>query len=127
MPDRLPFLDEPERAFLEAREIKVFRPEELSAGAADSIFGDSASPVFVHFDLDVFDPGELLNVKEPLKPGITIEEAGTFLDRLVLGRQIVGLSLLENFETEPKRLARLRRFVDLVLPGGRRSRPGGVH
>jgi arginase len=103
-------LDEPERSYIESRGISV-----LEAGdARGAVAGWKGSPLYVHIDLDVLDPGDYPNVKCPEPGGLRLIELAEILRTIADECDLVGLSVLENTTTDVSRIALLEDVFEVA-------------
>jgi len=111
-------LDDPERIYIKANAIEVLPPEEcgIAALAVRKIQRNGIDQhAYVHIDLDCIDPKEFRNVKCPAKDGLSIERIGDLIATIRKTMKVVGISVLENTETDTKELKKLQPILDLAL------------
>lgn len=98
---------------VEAPAIKRGDPERLGRYVAERL-GAQAGRFWLHFDVDVFDQGEMAAVTYPLPDGLGWEQAEALLRPLVRSRRLVGLSVADFVPDKDADGEYARRLVDLV-------------
>lgn len=98
-PDRLVFVgtratDDEEERYLEANSVRVLPPEAATAQSiVDAVAATGATAVYLHVDLDVLDPGEILGLADPVPFGLTTETLLTSLRALAERFDVVGAGI----------------------------------
>jgi len=111
-------LDEPERAYIQKNHIRMLTPLQCSDTISlEHAFEGSAleSCAYVHIDLDCIDPTEFQNVKCPAKGGLSIATIDQLIGKVEQTATVVGLSILENMETDREELEKLRPLISHAL------------
>lgn len=111
-------LDDAERIYVKANAIEVLPPEECGIAAISEgkiQRNGTDHHAYVHIDLDCIDPKEFCNVKCPAKDGVSIDRICDLLATIRKTMKVVGISVLENTETDAKELKRLLPILDLAL------------
>lgn len=107
-------LDPSEEDFIRAHNLPNYSSRDLQADPAgvmrDSLAGNNRY-AYVHIDLDVLDPAEYPNVKCPSREGLSLENLNVFLDKIFSGRQVVGMSILENTGTDGEIIKKLEPLL----------------
>jgi arginase len=111
-------LDEPERLYIEDNDIRLLSPDACDGDASqvgDLLDTAQGGTVYIHVDLDVIDPEEYRNVKCPAKGGIAIARVAGLIAEIKKRCTVVGISLLENMETNERQLEKLRPILDVAF------------
>ena len=87
-------LDEPEAAFIESSGIRVYDVEVDPAQLLKDI-SSRFNNVYIHFDLDVLEPGEFAEMIFHVPSGMSSSKALAVVEELTQGLTLVGGSLLE--------------------------------
>jgi len=106
-------LDPPERDYIEKHSMKNVSVNDIQTGnnifKEDLRFSDHA---YIHIDLDVLDPASYKKVKCPSKNGLTIDQLLYCLESIRKKMSIVGVSLVENTETDKEKIVDLKKIID---------------
>lgn len=70
-----------------------------------------SSPAYIHIDLDVINPIEYRNVKCPAANGLCINELVESIKYIKRKMNIVGLSILENTETNQNKIKKIEDIL----------------
>jgi len=107
-------LDEPEQQFIKTNSIDVV---QLSDNYWNKIaeITESKTASYIHIDLDVLDPSEYQQVKCPVRNGMTIEMLVKSVRKIKEYMNVVGISIVENTETDQDKLNKLKPLIDEVL------------
>ncbi len=70
---------------------------------------------YIHIDLDVIDPKYYKNVKCPTENGLKIFELTEAIELVNKEMEIIGLSIVENTETEKAKIKKLEKIIKLGL------------
>lgn len=107
-------LDKPEEEFIDRSGIRRIM---TGTNYWVDLCWSTASPTaaYIHIDLDALDPTEYRNVKCPVKNGMTIPELVESI-RYIKGKMnVVGMSVLENTETDKKKIAAIREILEEAI------------
>ena len=107
-------LDQPEERFIEKSGIRTLLPEQVEKQTVEellAVFTNQSETVYVHLDLDVLAMEEFDGVVCPTPGGHSVSKLLPMLDYLSQENLIVGMSLVENTETDQAKLKKL----DLLL------------
>lgn len=103
-------LDPPETEFIERHHLSMIRPDSSCLPSLRSVVAQGSSAACIHIDLDVLDPKQYRNVKCPAKKGLGIETLCEAIETIRSGMELVGLSILENTETDRKAVSLLHEL-----------------
>lgn len=111
-------LDEQERLYIESNNIRKISSDTCN-GEVSKVENILTSPPFdnayIHIDLDAIDPGEYRNVKCPARKGISISRTAKVVAMIRACRNVVGISILENMETDRRQLEKLRPIIEQAI------------
>ncbi len=89
-------LDQPEQQYVQDNSISLIEPKNLSLEKLNNIIEEKGKKnIYVHLDLDVIDPNELLDVKCPTANGISFDQVQQMLAHLKKNYNVVGGSIVE--------------------------------
>ena len=103
-------LDQPEELFIEKSGLKTLQSEQVEKGTAKEFlaeFPKQSGAVYVHLDLDVLATEEFDGVVCPTPGGLSVSKLLIMLDYIAQENRIVGMSLVENTETDKAKLKKL--------------------
>ncbi len=103
-------LDKPEEEFIIKENIKIKNNLNIS-----ELLNNKNEYVYIHIDLDVLDPAIYKNVKCPSKNGLKIEEVIEIIKEVKNQKKIIGISLLENTETDIKKIELIDEIIQLGI------------
>ena len=112
-------LDEPEAEFIKSSGIRVY---DVNVDPAELLkdISERFKNVYIHFDLDVMDPGEFEEMIFHVPEGMTQSKAFAVVEELTNGLTMVGSSLLEFVPrgglTEPQSNF-LSKLIEHLSPG----------
>ena len=110
-------LDPYEHQFIVDRRIATMACDDRAELFAGSFFGDTPPPpVYVHVDLDVLHPDVYLNPKCDIPAGLDLAKLAEIVATIHRFAPIVGYSIAENFETDPRKVAELVEAFRLLSP-----------
>ncbi|MCG8478007.1 MAG: arginase family protein [Spirochaetales bacterium] len=98
-------LDPPESATIERHGIRRFAVE--STDALGAYCAANSDPVYVHLDLDVLHPDIYANPKCDIPAGIDFDHLAALLKAVADNAPIARISIVENVETDRKRVSRI--------------------
>ncbi|HUX14538.1 MAG TPA: arginase family protein [Spirochaetia bacterium] len=108
-------LDDAEEIYLRDNGIELMTVDECGSDAAISK-GIGRNPrttaAYIHIDLDTIDPSEFRNVKCPARFGLSIARIARIVEMIREEKSVVGISILENMETEELELQKLQALID---------------
>lgn len=109
-------LDPPEREYIEETGIPVIAVSELMESMPEKLVSQfkQFEKVYIHIDLDVLEPVEFAGVKCPTENGVRIKQLRSVLKDIMERWDVVGLSLVENIETDKKKLSVLEPIIQLA-------------
>ena len=107
-------LDPPEEDFIESRKIKVVSLSENYWGEIKTAVKRGV-PTYIHVDLDVIDPQEYKNVKCPVLKGLSIADLERSIDCFLTGTEIIGMSIVENIETDASKIRKLHGIFERAI------------
>jgi len=107
-------LDPPEEEYIHQQNICHIPvgPRLLTDLQSRLVLGGAA---YIHVDLDAIDPEEYRNVKCPAARGLRILELTTAISFIRSRMRVVGVSILENTETRPEELEKIRPLLAEAL------------
>jgi arginase len=108
-------LDESERIYIESNGIQMLPPDQCNRDEAieEVMHGNTDDwKAYIHLDLDVIDPKQYRNVKCPAAGGLSIERISRIIRLIRRSMKVAGISILENMETDRRRLEKLRPLID---------------
>ncbi len=111
-------LDKAEENYLRDNTIELLTVDACGSDVAISecICRDQDIPnAYIHIDLDAIDPREYRNVKCPAKFGLSIERVARIVELIRKEKRVVGISILENMETEERELQKLQTLLDHAI------------
>ena len=108
-------LDLPEINYIAEHNIKTVSPERLSYFNADYLNSDNIKKAYIHIDLDVIDPSQYRNVKCPSGKGISINELENMVRLIAENKEVIGMGIFENTETDPENLKKLDKLIQYML------------
>ncbi len=102
-------LDTPEAEYVSKEDITIVSPDDLTDSrlviAAVERYG--SSNVYIHLDLDFFNPGDFKGSQCPTSGGITLNQFVPILSDLNSRYNVVGLSVVEFASTNPDMAAKI--------------------
>ncbi|WTW92780.1 arginase family protein [Streptomycetaceae bacterium NBC_01309] len=98
-------LDAAEEAYLARTGIRVVGTLDDPAAVTEAVAATGASRVYVHLDLDVFDPAEFSGLSYPEPNGATAEQVCAALRALTARFALVGLAVTEHEPAEEPQAA----------------------
>lgn len=109
-------LDPPEKNYIEKMDITVVPVNELKKGLPEELISHFSpyKKIYIHIDLDVLDPVEFAGVKCPTANGLGIKQLSSILKDIMERWDVIGLSLVENIETDVKSLGVLEPIIKLA-------------
>lgn len=109
-------LDPPEMDFIQENRIKTagLNLAESPEAVLEQL-NDKNRSVYIHIDLDVLDPGIYRNVKCPVKDGFTVAAVTKIVEAVESVKTVVGLSILENTETNTGALSVIDTLIEIGL------------
>jgi arginase len=109
-------LDPPEAEYIRTHSMAMIGMDAPDIiGAIARSIPDGARDAYVHIDLDVLDPRGYRNVKCPVKDGISIETLVRAVSTIAARMRLVGLSIVENTETDQAAIALLDALFDIGI------------
>ena len=103
-------LDKPEEDFIFKENIKIKNDSKIS-----ELLNKQNEYVYIHIDLDVLDPAIYRNVKCPSKNGLKVEEVVKIIKEVNNEKKVIGISLLENTETNIKKIEIIDEIIKLGI------------
>ena len=103
-------LDKPEEDFIFKENIKIKNDLNIS-----ELLNKQDEYVYIHIDLDVLDPAIYRNVKCPSKNGLKVEEVVKIIKDVNNEKKVIGISLLENTETNIKKIEIIDEIIKLGI------------
>jgi arginase len=103
-------LDKPEEDFIFKENIKIKNDLNIS-----ELLNKQNEYVYIHIDLDVLDPAIYRNVKCPSKNGLKVEEVVKIIKDVNNEKKVIGISLLENTETNIKKIEIIDEIIKLGI------------
>ncbi|MCG8564912.1 MAG: arginase family protein [Desulfobacterales bacterium] len=97
-------LDGAESEWLTENRIKVFSPSEILGdhGAMAALAGAKSRNLYIHLDLDFFEPDGARGQQFPTPGGMDMEEAGPIFQWLAARFSLKGLSVMEWVSTDSR-------------------------
>lgn len=111
-------IDPPEAEYIARKHVRLVPPHLLNEHQLkkERVLGQlDFQYAFIHIDLDVIDPNEYRNVKCPAKEGVGISRVADAMGLIKSCREIVGISVLENTETNPREVAKLKPILQHAI------------
>jgi len=109
-------LDDEEIDFISKNQLKVISSktnwDDIETNLSKILQTDNKK-TYLHIDLDVLDPKYYKNVKCPSMNGMTIEQLIHIIKQIISERQIIGISLLENTETDHKNIKKIDELIKI--------------
>jgi arginase len=112
-------LDRDEAAFVSDAPIAWLRPGDLLVPdrVSGRIRARGFSKVYIHLDLDVFDPGEFPDSLMQTPGGVPMNAVGETIQDLAASFDVVGFSVVEFLPRGADAVTRLANWLTKIMPG----------
>ena len=107
-------LDMPEAKYASTEDITIIPPEiltDLSLMLA-AVERSGSSNLYIHLDLDFFNPGDFNGAQIPVSGGLTIDQFIPILSEMNSRYKIVGLSVVEFVSKNPEMALKIRALFE---------------
>lgn len=106
-------LDVPERAFVDSAGVALVEgwPDDVAAQVTSQLCAAGVTRVYVHIDVDVFDPAGFGDALFSVTDGPTLESVSAAIRRLVNAFEVVGVGVVESCGQVPGAAATLTEFL----------------
>ena len=107
-------LDPSESAAIERHSIRPFTAADL--GPLGTFCAAQSGPVYVHLDLDAMHPAVYTNPKCDIRAGIDFDRLALLLNTIADNASIVGISIVENAESDKTRVSKVVDAFTTAVP-----------
>jgi arginase len=107
-------LDISEKEYITTKNITTISPEILTSfsSIAAAIEQSGTSNLYIHIDLDFFNPCDFNGAQVPVSGGITVEQFTPILSELNLIYNIIGISIVEFISKNLQMALRIRNLFE---------------